>query len=128
VKKLLANAGVSGAVRRDLIGQLRGGPVTMEAIAERQAMATATLRRRLQDEGTTFSVLLEEVRRDLAFEYLRDRSVTLTEVAFLLGYGNVTSFTRAFQRWTGRSATSYRRSEGDLNDSLAAKSASEAAR
>lgn len=74
--------------------------------------AVATLRRHLEDEGTSFAALLEEARRDLAFEYLRDRSLTLTEIAFLLGYGSVSSFGRAFQRWTGRTPAAHRAEEG----------------
>jgi AraC-like DNA-binding protein len=120
--ELRKNEGVSGSVRRVLVDQLRRGPITMASIAQHQAMAVATLRRRLREEGTTFEALLEEVRRDLALEYLRDPSLTLTEIAFLLGYGNVTSFTRAFQRWTGHTPTSHReRSQAEEGQSANAR-------
>lgn len=100
--------GLSGKIRRILLETLRRGPVNMNEVARREAMAVATMRRRLRDEGTTFADLLEEVRRDLSFQYLRDGGLTLTEIAFLLGYSNVTSFTRAFQRWTQTTPGAYR--------------------
>jgi AraC-like DNA-binding protein len=103
--------GLSGKIRRLLLDTLRRGPVSMNAVARKEAMAVATMRRRLRDEGTTFADLLEEVRSDLAAQYLRDSSLTLTEIAFLLGYSNVTSFTRAFQRWTHMTPGAYRERE-----------------
>jgi AraC-like DNA-binding protein len=103
--------GLSGKIRRILLDALRRGPVNMNEVARREAMAVATMRRRLRDEGTTFADLLEEVRRELALQHLRDDTLTLTEIAFLLGYSNVTSFTRAFQRWTQITPGAYRERE-----------------
>jgi AraC-like DNA-binding protein len=103
--------GLSGKIRRILLEALRRGPVNMNDVARSEAMAVATMRRRLRDEGTTFADLLEEVRRELALQHLRDGTLTLTEIAFLLGYSNVTSFTRAFQRWTHTTPGAYRERE-----------------
>jgi AraC-like DNA-binding protein len=107
--------GLSGKVRRILLEELRRGPVSMNDVARKEAMAVATMRRRLRDEGTTFADLLEEVRHDLSRQYLRDSTLTLTEIAFLLGYSNVTSFTRAFQRWTRLTPGAYRERERGFN-------------
>jgi AraC-like DNA-binding protein len=63
-------------------------------------MSVATLRRRLGDEGTTHSELLDEVRRELAAKYLGDMSLAISEVAFLLGFSHVTAFYKAFRRWS----------------------------
>jgi AraC-like DNA-binding protein len=113
IERLEKSEGLMGTIRRGLLEQLPRGPVSMPAIAESQGIAVATLRRRLRDEGTTFESILEEVRRSLATEYLKDPELNLTEIAFLLGYGNVTSFTRAFQRWTGTTPALHRTAMGE---------------
>lgn len=59
--------------------------------------------------GTSFHELLNDVRRELACSYLRQPGVSVTEVAFLLGFTDVSNFTRAFKRWTGASPTRFRR-------------------
>jgi AraC-like DNA-binding protein len=80
----------------------------MKVTAERLAMSEATLRRRLQDEGTTFANVLGEVRRVLALNYLREPSNRLSDIATKLGYGSATAFDRAFRRWTGATPSRYR--------------------
>ena len=121
IERLEKSEGLIGMVRRQLLDQLPRGSISMPAIAESQRMAVATLRRRLRDEGTTFESVLEDVRRSLATEYLKDPELNLTEVAFLLGYGNVTSFTRAFQRWTGTTPAFYRTAGGEAGRTAVAR-------
>ena len=60
-----------------------------------------SLQRRLGDEHTTFKQLLDDTRRELALQYIRDPSVTITEMTYLLGYSEPANFSRAFKRWTG---------------------------
>lgn len=79
------------------------------AVAKRFALSERTLHRRLSDEGTTFASVLEQSREQLAKRYLRDPSLTLDEVAFLLGYSEASTFHRAFRRWTGSSPGVFRR-------------------
>ena len=67
-----------------------------------------TLSRRLAEEGLTFERVLEEMRRDLALRYLRDARLSVSRVAWLLGFQEVTAFTHAFRRWTGRTPTEAR--------------------
>lgn len=64
-------------------------------------MSARTLARRLDDEGTSFSKLLDDLRRELAVSHLRDRDISVSEVAFLLGFADANAFSRAFKRWTG---------------------------
>jgi AraC-like DNA-binding protein len=64
-------------------------------------MTPRNLHRKLQKEETTFKQLLTEVRKDLAQQYIKDRSKTLTEISFLLGFAEVSSFSRAYKSWTG---------------------------
>jgi AraC-like DNA-binding protein len=91
--------GVAGRTRSLLLANLSGGRTTVEFVAKTLAMSPATLRRRLEDEGTTHSELLDEVRRELAERYLADATLALSEVAFLLGYSHTTGFFKAFRRW-----------------------------
>jgi AraC-like DNA-binding protein len=73
----------------------------MASTARKLAMSVATLRRRLQEEGTTYAAVLDAVRYDLAGKYVVDTGVTTSDVAFLLGFRDVSSFSKAFRRWTG---------------------------
>jgi AraC-like DNA-binding protein len=100
--------GVSGRVREEVARQLRTGLVNMRETARRLAMSTATLRRRLEEEEATFSDIVDDVRRRLADQYLGDPALTVTEIAFLLGFSDLAAFDRAFKRWTGLSPTLHR--------------------
>jgi AraC-like DNA-binding protein len=106
--RLERHAGVSGRVRALLIEHLRSGDVAMSQIARKLAMSASTLRRRLMEEGTTHSDLLDDVRRELAEKYLRDPRLAIGEVAFLLGYSHVTAFYNAFRRWYGMTPAEFR--------------------
>lgn len=79
-------------------------------IASHLRMSPRTLGRRLEDEGTTFRSLLDDLRRGLALGYLAKPHVALAEVAFLLGFSEVAAFHRAFRRWTSQTPLEYRRS------------------
>ena len=88
-------------VRVTLLELLPLGRTTMAAVASELSMSTRTLHRRLQDEGTSFQRVLDSTREDLARHYLRDRAMSVPEIAFLLGYEEPSSFYRAFHAWTG---------------------------
>jgi len=75
----------------------------IEAVAATLCMTSRTLRRKLDAEGTSYSQLLDDVRRSLAQDYLRTPMLSTDEIAAALGFGDVASFRRAFKRWTGRS-------------------------
>jgi AraC-like DNA-binding protein len=66
----------------------------------------------LKERGVDFKQLTDETRRRFAVNYLKERKNTLTEVAFLLGYSELSAFNRAFKRWTGSTPLDYRRSVG----------------
>ena len=71
-------------------------------------MSPRTLQRRLADEGARFHDLVDELRRELALEYVRDRRRPLGEIAYLLGYAELSPFLRAFKRWTGKTPSELR--------------------
>ena len=66
-------------------------------------MSPRSLARRLADEGTSYTAVLDELRRDLAMGYLEDTTLEISHIAWLLGYSEVASFNHAFQRWTSSS-------------------------
>lgn len=84
-----------------LRNRIAGQAPTAHAIAHELTMSTRTLQRRLADEGTHFQALLDTVRHELAKHYLRASSLELSEIAFLLGYNEASSFHRAFHQWEG---------------------------
>jgi AraC-like DNA-binding protein len=89
--------GVRGTIAEALCD---GGP-TLRVIAKRMGMSVRTLQRRLDDHGVLFKALVAEIRGELARRYLAEGRANLTEVAFLLGYSELSGFDRAFRRWTG---------------------------
>jgi AraC-like DNA-binding protein len=100
------------AVHRYLLGALGAGPPDVQRAASALGVSTRTLQRKLEEEGTSFKVILDDARRTLAVSYLRDGSRTVSEVAFLVGFSEVSAFSRAFRRWTGQSAVRHRRGLG----------------
>jgi AraC-like DNA-binding protein len=71
-------------------------------------MSERTLHRRLSERGMTFKSLVDETRRHVAENLLRDSRYTATEVAFLTGFSEQSAFNRAFKRWTGQTPTGFR--------------------
>jgi AraC-like DNA-binding protein len=70
--------------------------------AKQLAVSPRTLARRLSEEGTSFSDVLEGLRNDLAARYLADEDFGIAQIAWLLGYEETSAFSRAFKRWTGK--------------------------
>ena len=78
-------------------------------------MSTRSLQRRLQSEHTTFGALLDEMRQEIAEHYIHDPTVSLTEIAFVLGYSEYSSFWRAYKRWTKTTPSETRWLESNYN-------------
>jgi len=94
---------------RELIGEeLQRGVPELSTIAKRLAVSERTLRRRLAEQSTSFRDLLDDTRAALAREYVRDRRMQLSEVAFMLGFSEPSAFHRAFRRWTGVTPAEWR--------------------
>ena len=71
-------------------------------------MSLRTLSRKLHDEGATYAEILDELRAALAMRYLRESELPVSEIAWLLGYMEISSLTHAFKRWTGHSPAAFR--------------------
>ncbi|MEM1150410.1 MAG: AraC family transcriptional regulator [Pseudomonadota bacterium] len=104
-----------GELTKDAIARaLSEGPPKMEDIARGLGMSGRSFHRRLADHGLTFQMLAEQTRRELAEGLLRDEQYSLADVAFLTGFSEQSSFTRAFKRWVGHTPASYRKAQAGL--------------
>lgn len=92
-------------VRHVVGGTLHGGHPSLQSTARRLHASSRTVQRRLHHLGTTHRQVVDEVRRDLAVRLLADSRRSVTEVAFLLGFNDVSGFRRAFKQWTGKTPT-----------------------
>lgn len=101
---------LSEQVKDFLVQTLSEGCPTLETVAEALEVPAWTIQRRLAEQGRTYKELLEDTRRRLALTYLRQPHLQLTEIAFLLGYSELSAFSRAFHRWTGMSPRKFRAS------------------
>ena len=88
--------------------QLATNNINENSIAAAMKMTVRTLHRKLADKGTNFSSLLARIRRETADYYLKDPGLSLTEIAFQLGFSQVSSFSRAYRKWTGISPSAAR--------------------
>lgn len=98
----LGNEKVVNRVKAAIIDMLPSGGVSDDMVAPQLNMSVRSLQRRLNSAGTTFQTLLDETRHDLARAYLKDPSVSLTELTFVLGFSQPSAFSRAYKRWTGK--------------------------
>ena len=88
---------------------LPGGYPSLERIAHDLRVAPASIQRELAEQGLTYKDAIEVTRQSLARMYLDQHQLPLTEIALLLGYSELSAFTRAFTRWTGISPRAYRK-------------------
>lgn len=95
-------------VRAAIRMRLPRGYPAIEDIAEELRAPLGALHRDLHAAGLTYKEMVEEVRRDLAVSYIRQRHLPFSEIAMLLGYSELSAFSRAFRRWTGASPRVFR--------------------
>jgi AraC-like DNA-binding protein len=107
-----AEDGMITAVRRAIGEAMRHGEPTLGQVAARLALGARTLQRKLKAQNVAFKELVDDTRRHFSLRYLRDRTTTLSEVSYLLGYSEVSAFNRAFRRWTGSTPSEFRARQG----------------
>lgn len=103
----IVDAGLPGRVRAVVVAHDPGAPSIAE-VARALHVSTRTLKRKLADHGTTFSAIVDDVRRQRALLLLDDRTLSIGEIAARLGYSEVANFTRAFRKWTGKTPAAHR--------------------
>jgi AraC-like DNA-binding protein len=101
-------ARLSERIRRLLRKHLASEMPSLEAVSAALAITPQTLKRRLRDEGLGFQAIKDNLRRDVAIEFLSDPQLTLPEIANRLGFAEASSFQRAFKAWTGLAPGVYR--------------------
>ena len=84
------------------------GKARVGEIARKLGVSQRTLARRLSSEGLTFAGVLQRLKSDLARRHLADETLSISEIAWLVGYQDVSAFTHAFKRWTGRAPRAIR--------------------
>jgi len=99
------------AVENTLPRLLPHGKASASEVAQHLGMSPRTLARKLRAEGVAFANILAQLRSALAQRYLSERELPISEIAWLLGYCEVSSFTHAFKRWTGKTPRQYRSEE-----------------
>jgi AraC-like DNA-binding protein len=103
VEHLPRNQGVGARAAREIASRLRQHDLGLRVVARSLALSERTLQRHLSQEGYTFEGLVDRVRREHASELLKEVSLSITEIAYLVGYSGPAAFHRAFKRWTGSS-------------------------
>jgi AraC-like DNA-binding protein len=97
------------SVENELQKLLPHGKANRQTVARALGMSERTPARKLAGEGTNYDELVDQLRRSLAFQYIKARSISVSQIAWLLGYEGSTSFSHAFARWTGRSPSAVRK-------------------
>jgi len=100
---------IRAAVENAILPLLPHGEARVSTVAQALRVSSRTLARRLAAEDLTFAQVLDEMRADLAQRYLDDRNLSISHIAWLLGFQEPSAFTHAFKRWTGKAPTELRR-------------------
>jgi AraC-like DNA-binding protein len=100
--------GIVAEVRACVIRNLANDRVRLAGIAGELGLSPRTLQRKLADAGASFQQVLDAARHALAQDYLRQRGLSLADIAFLLGYQEQSAFTHAFREWSGMNPGAWR--------------------
>lgn len=99
---------VARRLRRALEQCLPNGEPSAEALAHGLHLSLRSLQRHLSDEGSSYEQVLADTRHALAVQHLQSADCSISEIAYLLGFADSSSFSRAFKRWNGQSPSQYR--------------------
>ena len=108
LKSLNTGDNIASQLKRRLADLMASGEANADAACRALKLSRRTLQRRLKAEKTSFQKVLQEVRRELSIRYLSDKRLKALEVAMLLGYSNISSFTTAFKSWYDMPPAEYR--------------------
>ncbi|OEC91453.1 AraC family transcriptional regulator [Acinetobacter sp. YK3] len=105
---------VANKVKKIIILKNQKGYPNFNELAKCLNISSRTLRRRLSEEGVSYTALLEQARKRDASRLLNDPNFSVGQVADMLGYNEISNFTRAFKKWTGSSPSNYRKKSHNL--------------
>ncbi len=104
----LTESGILNKVKKAVYQSLPAKDIELKDIAELLNLTPRTVQRNLAREGSSFKKLVDEARKDYTLAEIRDTSFSISEIAYRLGYNDLSSFYRAFKRWTGTTPNLYR--------------------
>jgi len=107
--ELDTDSDLAARVKQGIQKQLAGGVTRQDMIAEDLGMTSRTLQRKLSQEGASYQKLLDEVRQQMAEDYLRNTAMSIPDIALRLGYSETTSFHRKFRAVSGKTPGDFRR-------------------
>jgi AraC-like DNA-binding protein len=108
LRSLYSQDNIAAELKRKLADLMACGEANADAACRALKLSRRTLQRRLKAEKTSFQKILKEVRAVLAVNYLSDERLKSLEIAMLLGYSNISTFTTAFKSWYDMPPAAYR--------------------
>lgn len=108
LRQLSLNETYTEKVSRLLVKSIGAEVPTIDYISKRLAISVRNLQTKLKKEGTTYREILKNIRKEMAFKYLRDKNVSITEISYLLGFSEPSVFNKTFKIWTGYTPGVYR--------------------
>ena len=103
-------------IEANIVELLPTGDCSRDKIASRLNMSPRSLLNKLQRRNTSYKEILENLQSTLAQQYIEQRDMPITEITFLLGFSDTSSFSRAFRRWTGKTPSDYRARSSQVDD------------
>ena len=100
-----AHGTLRSLVENEVQKLLPHGKANRQRVAKALGLSERMLSQRLAEEGISYNDVVDRLRRSLALEYIKEPTISLAQIAWLLGYEGLTSFNSAFARWTGRFAS-----------------------
>jgi len=110
--KRMEKQDIINRVRTMIVEDLSSSAITKQRVADKLCMSPRSLQMKLAAKDTSFQEILDSTRESLALGYMEQSAISITEAAYLLGFSDVSNFTRAFKRWTGKSPREFRQSLG----------------
>jgi AraC-like DNA-binding protein len=110
--KRIEKQDIINRVRTMIVEELSSSAITKQRVADKLCMSSRSLQMKLAAKDTSFQEILDSTRQSLALGYLEQSAISVTEAAYLLGFSDVSNFTRAFKRWTGKAPREFRQSLG----------------
>jgi len=110
--KRMEKQDIINRVRTTIVEDLSSSAITKQRVADKLCMSPRSLQMKLAAKDTSFQEILDTTRESLALGYLEQSAISITEAAYLLGFSDVSNFTRAFKRWTSKSPREFRQSLG----------------
>ena len=96
-------------VQKKLFQLIPSGQFGLENVAEEFGISGRTLQRNLSAENTSFNQLVKDIQKIMTFNYLEAKELLIDEIAYLVGYTELSSFYRAFKKWTGKTVSQYQK-------------------